>query len=212
MRAKNTLAIILLLAATMDLSCNKRDRAWEDAKETNTVAGYRAYEKSHPESPHSREAAEAIRSLKWEQATEGRSAAAVEAYISEYPDAANIDQAHAVLEGYSYDVEIGALNECVKAFLNGDVKSNRISSLNGVAFAEKDQDPHTGMTLFGTLNLRVSETVRNRETGTAISITYQPKPNQMVESVESISPDEGVTITFTNGHQYKYSQGEWKRK
>jgi len=210
-KAKNTLAIILILATTMALSCRKRDQAWEDAKNTNTIPAYLAYAQSHPESPHAREASEAVRSLKWARATEQESLAEVANYISEYPGAPNIDEARAALEEYSYQAEIGALNECIKAFLNGDAKNNIVSSLNGVAFVEKDQNPRTGMTLFGTSSLRVSATLRNRETGMTIAIIYEPKPNQMVESIESITPDEGVTITFTNGHTYTYSQKKWQR-
>lgn len=209
--AKVTLTIIVLLAAAMASSCSRSDKAWEDAKKMNTIEAYVAYEKSHPESPHAREAAEAVRSLKWARSTETRSLAEVEAYISEYPDAPNIDQARSALEEYAYDSEIGRLEEHITAFLNGDAKNNTLSSLNGATFAEKDQNPRTGMTFFGTSSLRVSTSLRNRETGTTIEIVYQPKPNQMVEAVESISPDEGVTITFTNGHKYKYLQGAWKR-
>lgn len=151
-------------------SCSKSDRAWGDAKKTNSVEAYLAFERSFPESPNVKEAEEAIRLL-----------------------------------------EIGLLKEKVKAFLNGDTKNNFISTINGIPFKEKDQNSSNGMMLFGTSNIRIQSTFQNQETGKRFSIFYQPKPNQMIESIDSITPDEGVQIDFLNGHKYTYGQGKWNR-
>jgi hypothetical protein len=69
----NTLFIIVFLAAVMASSCTERDQAWEDAKKTNTIDAYLAYQQSHPKSPHAREGDGTVRSLKWKQATERKS-------------------------------------------------------------------------------------------------------------------------------------------
>jgi hypothetical protein len=172
MTITRTLSLIgLLIVAIISSSCSKSDRAWEDAKKTNTVETYLAFERSFPESPNVKEAEEAIRVL-----------------------------------------EIGSLKGKVKAFLNGDTKNNTISTINGLPFKAKDQNPSTGMMFFGTSSLRVKETITNKDTGKGFSIIYQPKPNQMIESIDSFAPDEGIQIDFVNGRKYTYEQRSWKRR
>lgn len=142
----------------------------------------------------------------WQNAKKANTIDAYSSYEQSYPDSLHASEAAEAIR----TLEIGSLNDEVKAFLNGDKRNNRISTLNGIAFAEKDQNPSTGMTFFGTSSLRVSETLSNRQTGKSLSVIFQPKPNRMVESIESITADEGVTITFTNGHTIEYTQGRWK--
>jgi hypothetical protein len=66
MRTLSNLSIIAILAVSVAVavaSCSKSEHAWEKAKESNTIEAYSAYEQAYPDSPHAREAAEAVASL-----------------------------------------------------------------------------------------------------------------------------------------------------
>jgi hypothetical protein len=212
MKTRMILSIITLIAVFVLSGCSESDRAWRDAKKLNTVEAYLAYQQTYPLSTYKEEATEAIRLLKWKQVTEENNIQATEAYIIEYPGAPNIDEARRVIDKYNYNKDIAELKERIKEFLNGNSMDNTISFLNGIAFVEKNKSKNAEIFFVGSSNLRVKTNIRNKDTQKVLSCVHIPTPNQMVDRIESITPEEGVTIKFTNGHEYLFSESNWKKK
>lgn len=203
------LAVVTFVSISVS-GCSESDRAWKDAQKLNTIEAYLSFQQQYPKS-NTEKAAEAMRQLKWNKVLANKSLLDAESYIKEYPKAPNIEEARRVLDECAYNSEIGGLNERIKDYLNGNVKSNTIAALNGRPFVEKDQNKKTDIMFFGTSAFRVATKIPNPETKKVFSCVHVPTENLMVERIESVTPEEGVTLTFTNGHKYGYSNGKWKR-
>jgi hypothetical protein len=101
MNSRVFLAPVLLVLA-MAAGCDRRESAWQDAREADTVAAYQSFIEDYPDSPQSEQARQRMRELQraeqWERARGADSAEAYQQFVADFPEAPEAERARARFE------------------------------------------------------------------------------------------------------------------